>query len=116
MGKPADGIELHRGDERYPKTVEELANPPQILYVRGDPAILDAPSLSIIGARKSTPYGRAIAEMAGRIAAESGVVVVSGGARGCDQAGGMGALNVGGRHIVVLGTGADVVYPSRTID
>lgn len=66
MGKPADGIELHRGDERYPKTVEELANPPQTLYVRGDPSILDAPSLSIIGARKSTPYGRTIAEMAGR--------------------------------------------------
>lgn len=119
MGKPADGIELHRGDERYPKTVEELANPPQTLYVRGDPSILDAPSLSIIGARKSTPYGRAIAEMAGRIAAESGIVVVSGGARGCDQAGGMGALNAGGRHVVVLGTGADVVYPSsagRLID
>ena len=109
----------HRGDERYPKTVEELANPPQTLYVRGDPSILDAPSLSIIGARKSTPYGRAIAEMAGRIAAESGIVVVSGGARGCDQAGGMGALNAGGRHVVVLGTGADVVYPSsagRLID
>ncbi len=51
MGKPADGIELHRGDERYPKTVEELANPPQTLYVRGDPSILDAPSLSIVGAR-----------------------------------------------------------------
>ena len=64
--------------------------------MRGDPSILDAPSLSIIGARKSTPYGRAIAEMAGRIAAESGIVVVSGGARGCDQAGGMGALNAGG--------------------
>lgn len=112
MVRPDDGIELRRGDERYPKAVEELANPPQTLYVRGDLDVLDLPSLSIIGARKSTPYGRTIAEMAGRIAAESGVVVVSGGARGCDQAGGMGALNARGRHVVVLGTGADVVYPS----
>lgn len=105
-------MELRVGDELYPKSVLDLPDPPSTLYLRGDPSALSSMGLSIIGARKSTPYGRAIAEMAGRIAAESGIAVVSGGARGCDQAGGWAALRAGGRHVVVLGTGADVVYPS----
>lgn len=105
-------IELYIGDDLYPASVLDLPDPPGILYLRGDPTALSEPSLSIIGARKSTPYGRAIAEMAGRIAAESGITVVSGAARGCDQAAGAAALKSGGRHVVVLGTGADVVYPS----
>lgn len=107
-----DRIEVHIGDALYPRSVLDLPDPPVTLYLRGDPSALVNPGLAIIGARKSTPYGRAIAEMAGRMAAESGIVVVSGAARGCDQAGGRAALDSGGRHVIVLGTGADVVYPA----
>ena len=58
-----------------------------------------------------------------KVAVEAGVTVVSGGAVGCDQASGWAAVNAGGKHVVVLGTGADVVYPrssagliTRTLD
>lgn len=105
-------IELSLDSESYPVCIKELPNPPERLYVRGDISVLGTPALSIIGARMATPYGLTLAEMAGRIAAESGLTVVSGGAKGCDQAAGWAALRAGGKHVVVLGTGADVVYPA----
>ena len=103
--------ELHPGDGLYPTCVGELSDAPRTLYVRGNPAVLSEPSLSIIGARKASPYGIACSELAAKVATQAGLAVVSGGALGCDQASGWAALNEGGRHIVVLGTGADVVYP-----
>ena len=120
---PEETFELHPGDALYPDTVLELSDVPQTLFVRGDPEVLSTPALSIIGARKASPYGLAVAELAAKVAVEAGVTVVSGGAVGCDQASGWAAVNAGGRHVVVLGTGADVVYPrssagliARTID
>lgn len=104
-------FELHPGDALYPETVLELSDVPQTLYVRGNPEALSTPALSIIGARKASPYGLAVAELAAKVAVEAGVTVVSGGAVGCDQASGWAAVNAGGKHVVVLGTGADVVYP-----
>ena len=90
----AEGIfELHPGDALYPKTVLELSDVPETLYVRGDPAVLSTPALSIIGARKASPYGLAVAELAAKVAVEAGVTVVSGGAVGCDQASGWAAVN-----------------------
>ncbi len=115
--------ELHPGDGLFPATVLELSDVPQTLFVRGDPEVLSTPALSIIGARKASPYGLAVAELAAKVAVEAGVTVVSGGAVGCDQASGWAAVNAGGRHVLVLGTGADVVYPrssagliARTLD
>ena len=107
----------------YPEIVLELSDVPQTLYVRGNPEVLSTPAVSIIGARKASPYGLAVAELAAKVAVEAGVTVVSGGAVGCDQASGWAAVNAGGKHVVVLGTGADVVYPrssagliARTLD
>lgn len=116
-------FELHPGNALYPETVLELSDVPQTLYVRGNPEVLSTPALSIIGARKASPYGLAVAELAAKVAVEAGVTVVSGGAVGCDQASGWAAVNAGGKHVVVMGTGADVVYPrssagliTRTLD
>lgn len=103
--------DLRRGDENYPTRLMDLPAPPPVLHVRGDLNALKGPALAIIGSRRASPYGIAVAELAGRLAAESGITVVSGGARGCDQAAGAAALRAGGRHVIVLGTGADVVYP-----
>lgn len=102
---------ITRSDPGYPPMLCDLSDPPPALYVRGDPTALLRPCLSIVGARRSTPYGRAVAQMAARIAAEAGLAVVSGGARGCDHAAGTAAMDAGGAHIAVLGCGADVAYP-----
>lgn len=110
--KPADErLELTLDDERYPSSLRDLDRPPSVLYVRGDPAVLSRPALAVIGSRRATPYGLTVAETAATVAAQSGIAVVSGGARGCDQAAGRAALDAGGVHVMVLGTGADVAYP-----
>ena len=75
---------LGRKDEGYPPSLELLEDPPEELRGIGDPSALGAPCISIIGARRATPYGIAVAEIAGRVAAECGLTVVSGGAMGCD--------------------------------
>ena len=110
--RPADArCELTPDDRLYPSALHDLPDPPRRLYVRGDPAVLGAPSLAVVGSRRATPYGIAVAEMAATVAAQSCIVVVSGGAMGCDQAAGRAALAAGGRHVVVFGSGADVLYP-----
>jgi DNA processing protein len=107
--------ELMRDDDLFP---QRLKDEPSVtidtLYGLGSPEILSSPSVAIIGARRATPYGIAVAEMAGRIAGECGITVVSGGAMGCDFAASRAALEAGGTSIIVTGTGADRIYPSSS--
>ena len=98
--------EISPDDGEFPQSLHDLEPVPEVLYGRGDPKVLQGPCLSVIGARRATPYGIAVAEMAGRVAAESGIVVVSGGAMGCDCAAGRAALEAGGRTVIVSGCGA----------
>ena len=111
-----EGWVLGRGDPGWPAALEDLASPPERLSGLGDPGSLLGPCLSIVGARRATPYGLAVAEMAARVATECGVTVVSGGALGCDHAASAAALARGGRTVIVSGCGADVVYPSSSRD
>jgi DNA processing protein len=100
----------------WPAQVPQEANIASKIYGRGDCNVLQGPCISIIGARKATPYGLAVAEMAGRVSAECGVVVVSGGALGCDAAAARAAMKAGGKTVVVSGCGADTVYPASSRD
>lgn len=108
--------EFSRGEKGYPAVLEELEVPPETVYLTGDPAVLEGNHISVIGARKATTYGIAASRMAGRVAAECDITVVSGGALGCDSAAARAALDAGGKTIVVTGTGADVIYPSSSRD
>lgn len=108
--------ELALADELYPDRLKEMDDAPKTLYGSGDPEVLSTMCLAVIGARKATPYGLAVASMAGRVAAESGITLVSGGARGCDAAAARGALDAGGKTIVVSGVGADRFYPQASRD
>jgi len=110
----APRCQLDQGATCYPKNLLTIPQSPHSLYVLGSTAALTAPSLAIVGARKATPYGMSCAKHFARLAALCGVTVISGGAVGCDQAAHKGALEVGGKTIVVLGCGADVVYPTRS--
>ncbi len=107
---------LTEDDDRYPEALRDERVRAEVLYVRGDPSVLEGRMVSVIGARRATPYGIAVAEMAGRIAAESGITVVSGGAMGCDYAASRAALDAGGRTVIVCGHGADQVYPASSAD
>ena len=108
--------EISSEDEDYPKELLLLNHPPEIIYGMGNRSVLQQPCMSVIGARRATPYGMAIAEMAGRCAADNNIVVVSGGALGCDYMAGMASLNAGGKTVVVAGCGADVTYPTTSAE
>ena len=68
--------------------------------------------MAIVGSRRPSPYGEAVAEQLGLELARAGVVVISGLALGIDAAAHRGALNAGGATVAVMGTGVDVIYPS----
>ncbi|WP_239402009.1 DNA-processing protein DprA [Enorma massiliensis] len=110
----ASRMAIERGSDSYPPGILDLANAPKRLYMLGNPEALQGPAIAIVGTRRPTPYGIALTELAAKLAVEAGITVVSGGAIGCDQAAGMKALACGGVHVVVLGCGADVIYPSSS--
>ncbi|HEY6268662.1 MAG TPA: DNA-processing protein DprA [Candidatus Acidoferrum sp.] len=78
-------------DLEYPQTLLQIYDPPVLLYVRGDPQVLNLPSLGIVGTRRPTLYGTHMAQRLGRELAARGLVVVSGMARGIDAIGHQGA-------------------------
>lgn len=106
--------ELNRTDAGYPKALLDLEGDAPVLRGYGDPSVLIGDCISVIGARRANPYGITCARMAGRVSAECGIAVVSGGAVGCDQAAGTAALDAGGKTIVIPGCGADMVYPASS--
>jgi DNA processing protein len=108
--------EIGLDDPAYPSLMRGVPGAPDLLYLIGDPQAIADPFVSIVGARKATPYGLTCAEQAAKTAAEMGLPVLSGAAIGCDQAAQRKALSLGGRVCAVLGSGADVVYPPGAYD
>jgi DNA processing protein len=92
--------------------VSEQPEPPP-LHFRGRWPPPEGHRVAIVGSRRPTPYGEAVAERLAADLAAAGVVVVSGLARGIDAAAHRGALDAGGVTVAVLGTGVDIVYPAE---
>ena len=98
-------------DERYPRALLEIPDPPGVLFMRGEMKPQDAIGIAIVGSRHATTYGTTIAERLASSLARAGVTIVSGLARGIDAAAHHGALEAGGRTIGVLGSGVLNIYP-----
>ena len=98
-------------DPEYPPLLNEIYERPPVLYVKGDIRPEDERSLAIVGTRKATAYGREAAHHFSFDLARSGIVIVSGLARGVDAIAHRAALEAGQRTIAVLGSGVDVIYP-----
>ena len=111
----AAGIRLLTWEEpEYPERLREIFDPPPLLYVLGNIELLRRHLISIVGARRPTPYGNQMAERLARDLAERGLVILSGLARGIDSSAHKGALAAArGATIGVLGCGIDVVYPKE---
>jgi DNA processing protein len=100
--------------DAYPGRLRELADPPAVLHVRGDPAVLQAEeAVAVVGARQASNYGLEVAQSLGRGLSAAGVPVVSGLALGVDSAAHEGALEASGSTIGVLAGSAHVAYPAR---
>lgn len=101
-------------EDAMPERFRRIPEPPMAVFVRGELPKDDIPSVSIIGSRKCSEYGRNAAQFFGRELAAAGVQVISGMAMGIDAAASEGALSGGGRSYAVLGSGVDICYPASS--
>jgi len=111
----SEGIEIiSYGSDKYPRKLLNITDPPVILFLKGDSTILDQhKNIAIIGTREPTEYGEKCGEAISKQFAENGFVVTSGLAKGCDEAGHRGCVEVSGRTIAILGHGLHMVYPAK---
>jgi DNA processing protein len=102
---------LLSGQPEFPSQLEEIPDPPAVLYVWGDLSLLSRAGVAMVGSRDHTSYGAEAAQLlAGAVARHA--VVVSGMARGIDALVHTAALDAGGGSIGVLGNGFGVIYPA----
>lgn len=99
------------GQPDWPTRLTGDPEPPVVLFQSGNPQVLAAPTVGIVGTRRCTRYGRDVAFELGAALADAGVVVVSGLALGIDAAAHAGALEAGGVPVGVVASGLDQVYP-----
>ena len=99
-------------DAAYPSRLKNIADPPVVLYYKGQLPELDAlPVIAVVGTRKASAYGLTTAKRMGYQIAKCGGILVSGMAYGIDGLAMAGALTAGQPVVGILGCGADIVYP-----
>ena len=129
LGDPASAEQRRRwrgqglllsGDAAVPGSLAGLVRPPVALYWRGRgslwPCLRKRQAVAVVGTRRPSRHGEAMARAIGRALAEAGWPVVSGLAEGIDAAAHRGCLEVGGRPVAVLGTPLERVYPRHHHD
>ncbi len=104
------GTALTRLHPHYPPVLAARPKAPPVLFVEGDPSLLSRPAVALVGTRRCTPYGAALARHLGAALAQAGVIVVSGLARGIDTHAHRGACEPG-RTVAVLGHGLGHTAP-----
>ena len=102
---------LHPRDDPWPSIWHNLSDPPHRIHVTGRIDCLETPCLAIVGTRRATPRGLAVARGLAAALSLRGWTIVSGLALGIDAAAHQGALDVQGRSIGVMATGIDRTYP-----
>jgi DNA processing protein len=100
-------------DPNYPARLRAIADPPPLLYLKGQLLADDEKAIAIVGSRSASEYGSRVARDLARGLSSLGFTVVSGMARGIDGVAHEAALTSGGRTIAVLGSGVDRAYPSE---
>lgn len=103
------------GQPDYPALLAELHDAPPLLFVAGDPGILERPQLAMVGSRRASRPGLDTAHAFARSLAAGGFVITSGLALGVDGAAHQGALDGNGQTVAVLGTGLRRLYPQRHV-
>lgn len=97
----------------YPEKLKNIDNPPLVLYVKGDESLLNKKSISIVGTRKPSDYGKIVCEKFTKELSSAGLVTVSGLAYGIDTIVAETTLKSGGKTIAVLAGGLDSIYPAQ---
>ena len=100
-------------DEKYPKILKEIYDPPIQLYIKGNEDILNSLSIAIVGCREATNYGIKVAKEFAFNISKQGVNIISGLAKGIDSAAHLGTIEAKRKTIAVLGNGLDIIYPKQ---
>ena len=100
-------------DEGYPRMLADAPGAPLALYVKGDVSSLSRPCVAMVGTRRASSYGLAVANRISFDLAKAGWAVVSGLALGIDAESHRGALDAGGVTVGVIGSGLDRFYPEE---
>lgn len=103
-------------DDTYPQLLLQITDPPPLLYVKGNPALLNHEALAVVGSRNATQQGRINAQAFSEELSDGGFTIISGLALGIDAAAHAGGLAAASASIAVVGTGLDIVYPARNRD
>jgi len=106
-------VYISRDNPRFPTLLLEIPDPPVGIFFIGTLPPDSAEKIAIIGSRKCSEYGKLTARILAQPLAASGIVIVSGMARGVDSMAHQGALQGGGQTIAVLGCGVDICYPAE---
>jgi DNA processing protein len=112
LDDPANHI-VSLADDGYPRLLLQTSDPPPLLYLKGNPALLNHDALAVVGSRNATQQGSANAEAFAHELSNGGFTIVSGLALGIDAAAHRGGLAGSSSSLAVVGTGLDIVYPAR---
>lgn len=97
--------------ELYPALLREIHSPPPLLFVSGNPKLLNQIQFAIVGSRKASQYGLRNSYWIAHELAAAGLTISSGLASGIDASAHRGAISGGHATLAVVGTGVDVYYP-----
>jgi len=100
-------------DTDYPSALRTIAEPPPLLYVRGNPSYEYELSISIVGTRRASRHGIEQAHRFGKELGSLGFTIISGGASGIDVEAHKGALEANAKTLAVFGSGIDVYFPAN---
>lgn len=112
LDDPANRV-ISLADVAYPRLLLQTSDPPPLLYLKGNPALLNRDALAVVGSRNASQQGSANAEAFARELSDGGFAIVSGLALGIDAAAHRGGLAGASSSLAVVGTGLDIVYPAR---
>lgn len=102
-------------DEEYPNKLKNIYDSPVTLYVKGNKDILNNNSISIVGCRNCSNYGKEVSMKFAYDLAKENITIISGMAKGIDTNSHIGCLHAKGKTIAVLGSGLDRIYPKENI-
>ncbi|MCY9786275.1 DNA-protecting protein DprA [Nocardiopsis sp. EMB25] len=109
-----DGVGVHAfWEESYPAQLRDIHEMPALVFTRGTVLPDERRSIAVVGSRKASERGLAIARSIATELSRQGITVVSGLAAGVDTAAHTAALRAGGRTVAVIGTGINRHYPSQ---
>jgi DNA processing protein len=110
-------LKIHRGDTHYPARLNDLYDPPECLYLKGDIRLLNMPMIAVVGSRMASSGGLHNAAVFAQALSKAGALIVSGLAKGIDGAAHQAALDLGKSYftLAVCGTGLDQTYPKEHV-